>query len=216
MIRPLRKIIVASFSCLLCCYLLFFSVGIAFRYSWRQPTCRRSPPHHTLYLRERRHEPSIQAIAWNRQKRVTILCWRWSHALSDVVYRSQRVSLPYATRNLDHPCAGSSAFLLLHIVLCIGRSAGWTRKFFPYLYRRHLGVLTFLWDNPQRGPSDSSPVSVTRTRSQSVDFDQDFGSLPDFPFQQLGFLALVILFLMAADEPRLLAQEPDTARVGRL
>jgi nitrite reductase/ring-hydroxylating ferredoxin subunit len=28
--------------------------------------------------------------------------------------------------------------------------------------------------------------------------NQDFGSLPDFPFQQLGFLALVILFLMAA------------------
>jgi len=28
--------------------------------------------------------------------------------------------------------------------------------------------------------------------------NRDFGSLPDFPFQQLGFLALVILFLMAA------------------
>jgi len=28
--------------------------------------------------------------------------------------------------------------------------------------------------------------------------NQDFGSLPDFPFQQLGFLALMILFLMAA------------------
>jgi hypothetical protein len=40
---------------------------------------------------------------------------------------------------------GTCAFLLLHLVLCIGPLARFDRRFLPLLYnRRHLGVATFL------------------------------------------------------------------------
>jgi hypothetical protein len=40
---------------------------------------------------------------------------------------------------------GTCAFLLLHVVLCIGPLARLDRRFLPLLYnRRHLGVATFL------------------------------------------------------------------------
>jgi nitrite reductase/ring-hydroxylating ferredoxin subunit len=71
----------------------------------------------------------------------------------------------------------------------------------PLLYnRRHLGVVTFLLG------AIHSVVAIRQFHSHGdkdplvslLISNQDFGSLPDFPFQQLGFLALIILFLMAA------------------
>jgi nitrite reductase/ring-hydroxylating ferredoxin subunit len=66
--------------------------------------------------------------------------------------------------------------------------------------RRHLGVVTFLLG------AIHSVVAIRQFHSfgdkdplvSLLTSNQDFGSLPDFPFQQLGFLALMILFLMAA------------------
>src|SRR4029079_12794053 len=53
---------------------------------------------------------------------------------------------PYATaKTLIIRAAGSAAFLLLHIVLCIGPLCRLDTKFLPLLYsRRHCGVLTCL------------------------------------------------------------------------
>lgn len=96
---------------------------------------------------------------------------------------------------------GTLAFLMLHIVLCIGPLCRLDRRFLPLLYnRRHLGVATFmvgfahgmlnLFQFHAMGNVDPM-VSLFSSNTQ-------YGSLARFPFQSLGFFALVILFLMAA------------------
>jgi sulfoxide reductase heme-binding subunit YedZ len=95
----------------------------------------------------------------------------------------------------------TAAFLLLHVILCIGPLCRFNPRFLPLLYnRRHAGVTMFLLGlihavlvvltyhaggdtNPLLGIFVSSPVT---------------GSSGGLPFQPFGFLALVILFLMAA------------------
>lgn len=95
---------------------------------------------------------------------------------------------------------GTAAFLLLHVVLCIGPLARHSPLFLPLVYnRRHLGVATFLTGalhallviGTYHAGSEMNPfVSV---------FVSDTGlTASAFPFQLFGFLALVILFLMAA------------------
>lgn len=96
---------------------------------------------------------------------------------------------------------GSGAFVLLHVVLCIGPLARLTPRLKPVLYnRRHMGVTVFLlalvhaglvlmW---YHGFSDTN-VFVSLFTSNS-----NYGAVQAFPFESLGFIALVILFLMAA------------------
>src|SRR5260221_12363611 len=144
-----------------------------------------------------------QAIAWNRQKRVYDLVLAAGVTLYLTLFIGvSAFFFPYATaKTLIIRAAGSAAFLLLHIVLCIGPLCRLDTKFLPLLYnRRHLGVLTFLLGaihsvaaiRQFHSLGDKDPLVSLLTSNQ------DFGSLPDFPFQQLGFLALMILFLMAA------------------
>ncbi|MHA7858393.1 MAG: Rieske 2Fe-2S domain-containing protein [Henriciella sp.] len=96
---------------------------------------------------------------------------------------------------------GTLAFLLLTFILCIGPLARLTDRFKPFLYnRRHLGVTTFLialvhaalvimW---YHGFSETNPlVSVFISNPR-------YESLAGFPFEVLGFAALIIMFLMAA------------------
>src|SRR5262249_13830706 len=96
---------------------------------------------------------------------------------------------------------GTLALLMLHIILAIGPLCRLDRRFLPLLYnRRHLGVVMFVvalghgafsifqfHALGDRNPFVSLLVSNTR-----------FSSAPDFPFELLGALALLILFLMAA------------------
>ncbi|MGD2132595.1 MAG: ferric reductase-like transmembrane domain-containing protein [Maricaulaceae bacterium] len=96
---------------------------------------------------------------------------------------------------------GASAFALLHLVLAIGPLTRLSPRFKPLLYnRRHMGVVTFLlalihaglvlmW---YHGFSDTN-VFVSLFAS-----NPRYGSLNGFPFESLGFAALVILFLMAS------------------
>jgi methionine sulfoxide reductase heme-binding subunit len=96
---------------------------------------------------------------------------------------------------------GTLSFLLLHLVLLIGPLCRLDSRLLPLLYnRRHLGVTTFLVALVHGSLSlfqfhafgDVNPlVSLLTTNTR-------FGSLSGFPFQLLGFVALVILFLMAA------------------
>src|SRR5947199_3759018 len=143
------------------------------------------------------------AIGWNRQKRVYDLV-----LLAGIVsYLGIFITLgnlwfPFATaETLIIRASGSAAFLLLHVVLCIGPLCRLDSRFLPLLYnRRLLGVVTFLLGAVHGifsiiqfhslGDKDALVSLLTS--------DQNFGSLPDFPFQQLGFLALLILFVMAA------------------
>jgi nitrite reductase/ring-hydroxylating ferredoxin subunit/DMSO/TMAO reductase YedYZ heme-binding membrane subunit len=109
---------------------------------------------------------------------------------------------PYATvETLLIRGLGTAGLSLLHVILSIGPLCRLDRRFLPLLYnRRHLGVTMFLLglahgifaliQFPGFGnvnPMVSLLVSNTR-----------YDSLAQFPFQQLGALALLILFLMAA------------------
>ncbi|MEM7006210.1 MAG: ferric reductase-like transmembrane domain-containing protein, partial [Pseudomonadota bacterium] len=94
---------------------------------------------------------------------------------------------------------GTLSFGLLTFILTIGPLARLTPRFKPFLYnRRHLGVTTFLialihgglvllW---YHGFSNVNPlVSLFVSNPR-------YGSLAGFPFESLGFVALMIMFLM--------------------
>jgi nitrite reductase/ring-hydroxylating ferredoxin subunit/DMSO/TMAO reductase YedYZ heme-binding membrane subunit len=146
------------------------------------------------------------AVKWNRNKRIydcvlvagivlylglflLVGKWTWpgSHGISDEVLLIRAL--------------GTCAFLLLHIVLCIGPLARFDRRFLPLLHnRRHLGVATFLVGLFHGALATGyyhafgrlNPlVSLLGTNTQ-------YDSLTAFPFEILGVLALLILFLMAA------------------
>ena len=96
---------------------------------------------------------------------------------------------------------GTLAFLTLTFLLCIGPLARLTPRFKPFLYnRRHLGVATFvlalvhgvlvtLW---YHGFGDLNPLVSLLVSNPRYD------SLAGFPFESLGLIALVLLFVMAA------------------
>lgn len=144
-----------------------------------------------------------QAVGWNRQKRLydTVL------AIGIVLYVGLFVSIgsvlyPTATaETLIIRGIGSAAFFLLHVVLCIGPLCRLDSRFLPLLYnRRHLGVATFLLGlvHGLFGIVQFHGLGDKNALVSLFISNQDFFSLRDFPFQQLGFAALVILFLMAA------------------
>ena len=144
-----------------------------------------------------------QAVGWNRQKRIYDLVL----AAGILTYLTMFVGLgailyPTATaETLLIRGFGTLALVLLHVILCIGPLCRLDRRFLPLLYnRRHLGVAMFLvalvhgvFSTIQfHALGDVSPLLslfVSNTR---------YGSLPQFPFEALGFAALLILFVMAA------------------
>ena len=146
---------------------------------------------------------SYQAVGWNRTKKI----YDGILASGLVVYLGVFTGIG----SLVHPNAtaetllirglGTAALLLLHIILGIGPLCRLDSRFLPLLYnRRHLGVTMFVLALAHGtfsilqfhalgnlNPLVSLFVSNTR-----------YTSVPDFPFQALGFFALLILFLMAA------------------
>src|SRR5207244_11497948 len=96
---------------------------------------------------------------------------------------------------------GPATFLMLHVVLCIGPLARLDRRFVPLLYnRRHLGVATFLLGLAHGGFALFQFHALGNVNPLVSLFISNprYGSVANFPFQALGFFALVILFLMAA------------------
>jgi methionine sulfoxide reductase heme-binding subunit len=143
------------------------------------------------------------AISWNRQKKVydiTLLSLL-------VLYLGIFVGVgtwrnPSATaETLLIRALGTAAFLLLNVVLCIGPLSRLDRRFLPLLYnRRHLGVTTFLLGLAHGGfvlVQFHALGNVNPLVSLFIS-NPRYSSVADFPFQALGFVALIILFLMAA------------------
>lgn len=96
---------------------------------------------------------------------------------------------------------GSLALLLLHIILIIGPLCRLNSKFLPLLYnRRHLGVIMFITALIHGGFAMFQFHALSNTNPIRSIFtsNMDYNSLENFPFQVLGFLALLILFVMAA------------------
>ena len=143
------------------------------------------------------------AISWNRQKKIyDAIVWSGVAAYILIFVGLGSFLQSSATaETLLIRAFGTCALLLLHIVLIIGPLCRLSPKFLPLLYnRRHLGVTVFFVGAIHAALSifqfhalgDLNPfvsILVSNTR---------FGSVADFPFQILGLLALIILFLMAA------------------
>ena len=143
------------------------------------------------------------AISWNRQKKLYDL----TVVALLILYLAVFVSIgawrnPSATaETLLIRGLGTTAFLLLNVVLCIGPLARLERRFLPLLYnRRHLGVTTFLVGCAHgifsifqfHALGNANPLVSLFTSNPRYE------SVAQFPFQALGFFALLILFLMAA------------------
>jgi nitrite reductase/ring-hydroxylating ferredoxin subunit/DMSO/TMAO reductase YedYZ heme-binding membrane subunit len=144
-----------------------------------------------------------RAISWNRQKKVYDLTFLSLLALYLGIFLGIGAwRNPSATAvTLLIRALGTAASLLLNVVLCIGPLSRLDRRFLPLLYnRRHLGVTTFLLGLAHGGlalfqfhahGNENPLVSLFISNPR-------YGSVADFPFEALGFFALVILFLMAA------------------
>ncbi|MCI0352766.1 MAG: ferric reductase-like transmembrane domain-containing protein [Acidobacteriales bacterium] len=144
-----------------------------------------------------------QAVGWNRQKKIYDAIVISGVLLFLAVFVGLGAWLhPNATaETLLIRAFGTAALLMLHIVLFIGPLCRLNKRFLPLLYnRRHLGVTTFILGAAHGGFAivqfhalgDTNPLVSVFTANQRYD------SLANFPFQPLGFVALVILFLMAA------------------
>ncbi len=144
-----------------------------------------------------------RAISWNPQKRRYDAVLATGLALYLALFSGvSSVVNPNATiETLLIRAFGTAALLLLHVVLVIGPLCRLQPRFLPLLYnRRHLGVTTFVLGLAHGGFAlfqfhalgDVNPlVSVLAGNRR-------FDSLAHFPFQPLGLVALVILFLLAA------------------
>ena len=145
---------------------------------------------------------SYQAVGWNRQKKI----YDWLIAGFCFLYLLFYVSITAFT-NPDYTfetalirSTSTLAILLLHIILSIGPLSRLNRKFLPLLYnRRHLGVTMFFVAAIHGGFSIFQFHGLSNTNPFVSLFTSNttFGSLPEFPFQLLGFFALMIFFLMA-------------------
>lgn len=144
-----------------------------------------------------------RAISWNRQKRIydSLIVGGIAGYLSLFVLIGSIVN-PYATaETLLIRGFGTGAFLMLHIVLSIGPLCRLKPRLLPLLYnRRHLGVATFLMGLAHGGFAvfQFHALGNMNPLVSLLSSNTRFDSLANFPFQQLGLLALIVLFLMAA------------------
>ena len=143
------------------------------------------------------------SVQWNRQKKIYDFVLVSGVAAYLVLFAVlTKVLFPYVTDEIMLMRAfGTAAFVLLHLILCIGPLCRLNPKFLPLLYnRRHAGVTMFtlglihavLVVATYHAGSDTNPI-LSILVSSPVN-----GSVCGVPFQPLGFFALVILFLMAA------------------
>ena len=146
---------------------------------------------------------AYRAVGWNRQKRAYDL----SLAAGVVVYLAAFIGAsaalsPGATvETLLIRALGTGALLLLHVILSIGPLARLDRRFLPLLYnRRHLGVTMFVLALAHGGFSivQFHVLGVVNPLVSVLSSNGGWQGLAAFPFQPLGLMALVILFLMAA------------------
>lgn len=146
---------------------------------------------------------SYQAIGWNRQKKrydLIMLGLMALYLLSFVLLNV--VFYPEITpETLIIRAFGSLAFVMLHVILIIGPLCRLNPRFLPLLYnRRHLGVAMFVIAAVHgifsiiqfHALGDVNPIASVFLSNTH------YGSMGGFPFQVLGFIALIIFFLMAA------------------
>jgi len=143
------------------------------------------------------------AVQWNRQKKLydaVLVGGVAVYLLSFSVLT--KLGFPRVTDEIMLIRAfGSGAFVLLHVILCIGPLCRLNPRLLPMLYnRRHAGVTCFLLGLihavlviiTYHAGSDTNPI-LSIFVSSPIN-----GNVSGVPFQPFGFFTLVILFLMAA------------------
>src|ERR1041384_4904708 len=144
-----------------------------------------------------------RAVQWNRQKKLYDAVLIGGVAVYLAVFGVvTKVLFPLVTDEIRLMRAlGTAAFLLLHVILCIGPLCRLNPKFLPMLYnRRHAGVTMFtlglvhaaLVVITYHAGGDTNPILSIFVSSPVT------RSISGVPFQPFGFFALIILFLMAA------------------
>jgi nitrite reductase/ring-hydroxylating ferredoxin subunit/DMSO/TMAO reductase YedYZ heme-binding membrane subunit len=142
------------------------------------------------------------AVGWNRQKKL----YDWfifgfcGLYLTTFVILTAVFNPTYTFETVVIRSTSTLAVLLLHVILSIGPLARINKKFLPLLYnRRHLGVTMFciaavhgVFSIMQFHTLGNVNPFVSLFTSNT-----NFNSVSGFPFQALGFFALVIFFLMA-------------------
>jgi sulfoxide reductase heme-binding subunit YedZ len=143
-------------------------------------------------------------VSWNRHKRVYDALLAGAMALYLVVFAGISIGLaeaPVDPMVLAIRAMGTLAIAMLHIILCIGPLSRFTDRVAPLLYnRRHFGVAMFcvalvhgaLVLLYYGGFGVVNPFAAVLLEGRS------FASVGSFPYELLGFVALLILFLMAA------------------
>jgi nitrite reductase/ring-hydroxylating ferredoxin subunit/DMSO/TMAO reductase YedYZ heme-binding membrane subunit len=144
-----------------------------------------------------------RAVSWNRNKKVydAVLAGGVVLYLGLFVLAGKLTRPGYGNEVLLIRALGTCAYLMLHVVLCIGPLARFDRRFLPVLYnRRHLGVATFLVGLAHGTLATGYYHAFSRLNPlvSLLSTNTGYGSLTAFPFEILGVLALLILFLMAA------------------
>ncbi|MBC7773527.1 MAG: ferric reductase-like transmembrane domain-containing protein [Pyrinomonadaceae bacterium] len=145
-------------------------------------------------------------VGWNRQKKMydAVVAGGIAAYLILFVTGGKLLASPgegLSSVTLLIRALGTCGIVLLHIVLCIGPMARLDGRLLPLLYnRRHLGVMTFFvgcshavlsifW---YHAGGDINPLLSLLTANTN------YLSIGGFPFETLGLLSLLILFLMAA------------------
>lgn len=147
---------------------------------------------------------TYQPVLWNRQKKI----YDWTMFGLILLFLAVFIGVSLAFfgdkitgETLVIRAFGSLAITMLHVILMIGPLARLHKKFLPLLYnRRHLGVTMFFMASIHgvfsilqfHSMGDLNPLVSLFTSNVN------YASLAEFPFEVLGFFALVILFLMAA------------------
>ncbi len=144
-----------------------------------------------------------QLVLWNKHKKTydkiivaSMLLYIILFATITLIFNSET-----SIETLVIRAFGSLAIIMLHVILIIGPLARLNTNVLPILYnRRHLGVSMFIAALIHGGFSmfqfhalgDVNPIYSLFTSNM------EYGSLTNFPFQVLGFFALLILFFMAS------------------
>ena len=143
-----------------------------------------------------------QAVLWNRQKR------RYDFFMLGLIVLY--LGLFSAFQGIFHPeitaetllirATGTLAILMLHVILSIGPLSRMDDRFLPLLYnRRHMGVTMSMFALAHgvlsliqfHALGDINPLVSLFTSNVRYD------SLHEFPFQVLGFFALLIIMAMS-------------------
>ena len=145
---------------------------------------------------------SYSAVGWNRQKKIYdfvifVFCILY---LATFIILTAVFNPNYTFETVLIRSTSTLAVLILHVILSIGPLTRINKKFLPLLYnRRHLGVTMFCIILVHGVFSILQFHSLGNVNPLVSLFTSNthYGSFADFPFQALGFFALIIFFLMA-------------------